>query len=130
MPASIAPCCMAAMNVLPAPTGIHFALLGSAPAFLRIAFVSVCVPEPSSVTPSFLRSEEHTSELQSHSDLVCRLLLEKKHPAAELYCWGCKPADLPSPSPRPQIDWSRAIVRHRSDSSISRSFASYTAISS
>src|SRR5215211_1887246 len=28
------------------------------------------------------RSEEHTSELQSHSDLVCRLLLEKKkqHP--------------------------------------------------
>src|SRR5947207_9044841 len=32
-----------------------------------------CTPvEPSA------RSEEHTSELQSHSDLVCRLLLEKK----------------------------------------------------
>src|SRR5436190_8079449 len=33
------------------------------------------------------RSEEHTSELQSHSDLVCRLLLEKKnsdHQAAAL----------------------------------------------
>src|SRR5260221_6610713 len=28
------------------------------------------------------RSEEHTSELQSHSDLVCRLLLEKKITAA------------------------------------------------
>src|SRR5438132_5975624 len=28
--------------------------------------------------PIFVRSEEHTSELQSHSDLVCRLLLEKK----------------------------------------------------
>src|SRR5476649_3100995 len=27
----------------------------------------------------FQRSEEHTSELQSHSDLVCRLLLEKKN---------------------------------------------------
>src|SRR5947207_11813372 len=27
------------------------------------------------------RSEEHTSELQSHSDLVCRLLLEKKKTA-------------------------------------------------
>src|SRR5438034_6938681 len=27
-----------------------------------------------------VRSEEHTSELQSHSDLVCRLLLEKKKP--------------------------------------------------
>src|SRR5699024_12406202 len=28
--------------------------------------------------PSALRSEEHTSELQSRFDLVCRLLLEKK----------------------------------------------------
>src|SRR2546428_1671176 len=28
--------------------------------------------------PRALRSEEHTSELQSRSDLVCRLLLEKK----------------------------------------------------
>src|SRR2546428_336908 len=27
-----------------------------------------------------MRSEEHTSELQSRSDLVCRLLLEKKKP--------------------------------------------------
>src|SRR5438034_4661779 len=29
--------------------------------------------------PDVKRSEEHTSELQSHSDLVCRLLLEKKN---------------------------------------------------
>src|SRR5947207_12635780 len=29
-------------------------------------------------TTNDFRSEEHTSELQSHSDLVCRLLLEKK----------------------------------------------------
>src|SRR5438034_7398085 len=29
------------------------------------------------------RSEEHTSELQSHSDLVCRLLLEKKKENSE-----------------------------------------------
>src|SRR2546427_3082907 len=28
--------------------------------------------------PNFFRSEEHTSELQSQSNLVCRLLLEKK----------------------------------------------------
>src|SRR5438132_14351555 len=34
---------------------------------------------PSSPSGTFsARSEEHTSELQSHSDLVCRLLLEKK----------------------------------------------------
>src|SRR5260221_9395991 len=30
------------------------------------------------ITGYLWRSEEHTSELQSHSDLVCRLLLEKK----------------------------------------------------
>src|SRR5690606_41694444 len=29
---------------------------------------------------AFLRSEEHTSELQSREHLVCRLLLEKKNP--------------------------------------------------
>src|SRR5476649_1664251 len=34
------------------------------------------------------RSEEHTSELQSHSDLVCRLLLEKKN---------LKPAPISTP---------------------------------
>src|SRR5436190_16744944 len=31
----------------------------------------------------FGRSEEHTSELQSHSELVCRLLLEKKNTEAD-----------------------------------------------
>src|SRR6185312_8988291 len=30
------------------------------------------------MSPKLSRSEEHTSELQSRSDLVCRLLLEKK----------------------------------------------------
>src|SRR5699024_12206717 len=30
-------------------------------------------------TSKMLRSEEHTSELQSRFDIVCRLLLEKKH---------------------------------------------------
>src|SRR5258708_30316340 len=33
---------------------------------------------PGSVTNSSMRSEEHTSELQSPDHLVCRLLLEKK----------------------------------------------------
>src|SRR5215204_6993526 len=35
-------------------------------------------PGSASRLPRSPRSEEHTSELQSHSDLVCRLLLEKK----------------------------------------------------
>src|SRR5260221_10441050 len=34
-----------------------------------------------------VRSEEHTSELQSHSDLVCRLLLEKKKKG--VHCERC-----------------------------------------
>src|SRR5206468_9210470 len=59
------------------------------------------------------RSEEHTSELQSRSDLVCRLLLEKKKPANEgaimqrrlsgttgAYASGCHP-HLPPPGPHP-----------------------------
>src|SRR2546422_4995545 len=33
--------------------------------------------------PPFMRSEEHTSELQSRLHLVCRLLLEKKKPAID-----------------------------------------------
>src|SRR5947207_12651200 len=37
--------------------------------FVRLSPISDC---------RRLRSEEHTAELQSHSDLVCRLLLEKK----------------------------------------------------
>src|SRR5437588_3272250 len=35
-------------------------------------------PGPAGAAAAVPRSEEHTSELQSHSDLVCRLLLEKK----------------------------------------------------
>src|SRR5688572_32564864 len=34
---------------------------------------------------AFRRSEEHTSELQSQSNLVCRLLLEKKKEPSRLY---------------------------------------------
>src|SRR5699024_12719486 len=37
------------------------------------------------ITISF-RSEEHTSELQSRFDLVCRLLLEKKNTKITIYC--------------------------------------------
>src|SRR5260221_5258548 len=37
------------------------------------------------------RSEEHTSELQSHSDLVCRLLLEKKMKLGIEYYHSLKP---------------------------------------
>src|SRR3954449_8324356 len=39
---------------------------------------------PSSACQKCARSEEHTSELQSHSHLVCRLLLAKKEHTSEL----------------------------------------------
>src|SRR2546421_1517194 len=42
----------------------------------RIALAAIELPERRLVEQH--RSEEHTSELQSRSDLVCRLLLEKK----------------------------------------------------
>src|SRR5260221_1501914 len=47
---------------------------------LKSGFASFDAVEPPSrnIRSEPLRSEEHTSELQSHSDLVCRLLLEKK----------------------------------------------------
>src|SRR2546427_3185028 len=43
-----------------------------------------------------IRSEEHTSELQSQSNLVCRLLLEKKKQSTQHSCWSrtSKPARL------------------------------------
>src|SRR5260221_5748261 len=44
------------------------------------------LPDPTVRDTCGIRSEEHTSELQSHSDLVCRLLLEKKkNPTCESY---------------------------------------------
>src|SRR5690242_20833123 len=35
------------------------------------------------------RSEEHTSELQSHVNLVCRLLLEKKKKPTDVFARNC-----------------------------------------
>src|SRR2546427_9546973 len=49
-----------------------------------LSAASICGPPPCTITgrmPTYLRSEEHTSELQSQSNLVCRLLLEKKKKA-------------------------------------------------
>src|SRR5438034_8570462 len=53
------------------------------------------------------RSEEHTSELQSHSDLVCRLLLEKKkkrHTSTSY--WTRSPAPHETSAPSTQTPWS------------------------
>src|SRR5438034_7444640 len=48
------------------------------PALLQSGSAFGGTSDGSAEAPVEGRSEEHTSELQSHSDLVCRLLLEKK----------------------------------------------------
>src|SRR2546421_8790 len=50
----------------------------TAPARARRAWVRCAPAAPAAAVARAGRSEEHTSELQSRSDLVCRLLLEKK----------------------------------------------------
>src|SRR5256885_3232696 len=47
-------------------------------AFPRYVLTKSCMVSLNCLSPSRLRSEEHTSELQSPCNLVCRLLLEKK----------------------------------------------------
>src|SRR5580698_1264928 len=44
-----------------------------------------CANPPPPVPIGCTRSEEHTSELQSHVNLVCRLLLEKKKQRTQEY---------------------------------------------
>src|SRR2546428_1132136 len=48
--------------------------------------VRIATPRDFPTTGHGARSEEHTSELQSRSDLVCRLLLEKKKLSCAPFC--------------------------------------------
>src|SRR2546421_1509452 len=77
------PCTSAAIGPLPSPrnstrsspmriTALRRSPLSSASCRYDTSSYGVLTPRYES------RSEEHTSELQSRSDLVCRLLLEKK----------------------------------------------------
>src|SRR2546430_9795375 len=54
------------------------------------------------------RSEEHTSELQSQSNLVCRLLLEKKN--TELGGFRCQDTRSPLPHTRLQYPGSLSMT--------------------
>src|SRR5437588_8488499 len=75
----------AAVAQMPVSSYVKWLLRGSANGvngnmsviLLRLDEIFVAIARLSSA-PGAPRSEEHTSELQSHSDLVCRLLLEKK----------------------------------------------------
>src|SRR2546430_13679761 len=62
---------------------VHDEVLGFSEAARRDAHV-LLVRERDPFSHRLVRSEEHTSELQSQSNLVCRLLLEKKKNMSEL----------------------------------------------
>src|SRR2546430_12090913 len=51
----------------------------------KVLFESGTATGGSAITGTGIRSEEHTSELQSQSNLVCRLLLEKKKKTSQSY---------------------------------------------
>src|SRR5438034_1553795 len=57
-----------------------------------------------------VRSEEHTSELQSHSDLVCRLLLEKKKDHEDILV-GTHTELAHAPASQPEL-LSKYLTRH------------------
>src|SRR5260370_17776871 len=59
-------------------------LFRSRPGPSRLRTCAQALYPTSSLSSSVSRSEEHTSELQSHLNLVCRLLLEKKNKHIEL----------------------------------------------
>src|SRR5260370_6391576 len=56
----------------------HIARVNATTARQLVRSKSFWLPCPTTEAISLSRSEEHTSELQSHLNLVCRLLLEKK----------------------------------------------------
>src|SRR2546430_5948182 len=55
------------------------------------------------MSSSAMRSEEHTSELQSQSNLVCRLLLEKKKPNHRSHLTSVPMTRTPQPPCRPSL---------------------------
>src|SRR5207249_10001408 len=71
--------------IRPPPTSTLFpytTLFRSLYAVMAIAIAHAVRGDDSALALPVLRSEEHTSELQSRFDLVCRLLLEKKSKAS------------------------------------------------
>src|SRR5260221_7679596 len=63
---------------MPQPSSLQASLAGWAPSTVKRYAKHSRLSSGTVAHPGHIRSEEHTSELQSHSDLVCRLLLEKK----------------------------------------------------
>src|SRR3954466_7309379 len=74
---------------------------------------------PSSGGKTCARSEEHTSELQSHDNLVCRLLLEKKNRHRRTVLSPSVPVPAPH-APRAQAPAARALAAGGVESPVGR----------
>src|SRR2546428_7305377 len=66
---------------------------------VHVPMMDVGIPDAARL---LARSEEHTSELQSRSDLVCRLLLEKKKHDA--HCLRALVATIEPPVAQPKVN--------------------------
>src|SRR5690349_22540908 len=64
--------------------GMKFGETRPAPRARKTACCSMIPMKPPIAEPTTIRSEEHTSELQSRRDLVCRLLLGKEDEARQV----------------------------------------------
>src|SRR5207249_10513980 len=71
----------------PSSTSTHGSLWVRMPSVMSAMIVALGESSRGMVLPRY-RSEEHTSELQSRFDLVCRLLLEKKKKKIKFDTWG------------------------------------------
>src|SRR5258706_1468235 len=87
----------------------------------RLLIWGHAIPISAEATRQISRSEEHTSELQSLTNIVCRLLLEKKkkHMPYSAPAPACRTTDRPAYSPKPSS-------RGTSDEPIQRTAPSLT----
>src|SRR2546430_12303049 len=76
-------------GILPRPGTLVLRLSEASPNTSSDTISHVLISTCDIVSEEVLRSEEHTSELQSQSNLVCRLLLEKKKPTKTAYSRIC-----------------------------------------
>src|ERR1022692_961179 len=79
---------------------------------------SVAFPLSTSTATNWMRSEEHTSELQSPCNLVCRLLLEKKNrhggaTQSHTLCPAAQSVQCALDRQRAPVDHSAPHFRHR-----------------
>src|SRR5207249_11988763 len=96
----------------PPPNFYTLSLHDALPISTPRAAVDVSIAYPNHVGSRRIgvRSEEHTSELQSRFDLVCRLLLEKKNPCR---CATSRGARRPARPPTSAADRRRESRRRR-----------------